>query len=56
MGSDHRNNSNTSGYDENKTKFKVEAINASNLNAIRKRNMNRLIIGKLNIDSLRNKF
>lgn len=45
MGSDHRNNSNTSDYHESKAKFKVEAINVSNLNEIPKRNMNRLIIG-----------
>ena len=48
--------SNTNDYDENKAKFKVGAISASNLNAIHKRNINRLIIGQLNINSLRNKF
>ena len=47
---------NTNDYDENKAKFKVGAISASNLNAIRKRNINRLIIGQLNINSLRHKF
>ena len=31
-------------------------ISSSNLNAIRKRNINRLIIGQLNINSLRKKF
>ena len=35
----------TNDYDENKAKFKVGAISAGNLNAIRKRNINRLIIG-----------
>ena len=37
---------NTNDYDENKAKFKVGAISASNLNAIRKRYINRLIIGQ----------
>ena len=35
-----------------KTKLKFGAISASNLNAICKRNINRLIIGQLNINSL----
>ena len=56
LASDNRKNLNTSDYDENKAKFKVGAISASNLNAICKRNINRLIIGQLNINSLRNKF
>ena len=47
---------NTNDYDENEAKFKVSAISASNLSAIRKRNINRLIIGKLNKNSLRNEF
>ena len=47
---------NTNDYHENKAKFKVGAISASNLNAIRKRNINRLIIRQLNINSLRNKY
>ena len=49
-------NRNTNDYDENKAKFNVGAISASNLNAIRKRNINRLIIRQLNINSLGNKF
>ena len=56
LASDNRKNRNTDDYDENKAKFKVGAINASNVNAIRKPNINRLIIGQLNINSLRNKF
>ena len=56
MASDNINNRNTNDYDENKAKFKVGAISASNLNALRKCNVNRLIIGQLNINSLRNKF
>ena len=47
---------NTNDYDENKAKFKVGAISASNLNTIRKRSINRLILGQLNINSLRIKF
>ena len=47
---------NTNDYDENEAKFKVSAISASNLSAIRKRNINRLIIGQLNKNSLRNEF
>ena len=35
-----------------KLRAKVGAISASNLNAIRKRNINRLIIDQLNINSL----
>ena len=31
-------------------------ISSSNLNVIRKRNINRLIIGQLHVNSLRNKF
>ena len=56
LSSDNINNRNTNDYDENKAKFKVVAISASNLNAVRKRNINRLIIGQLNVNSLRNKF
>ena len=56
MGNDNKKNRNSNDYDENKAKFKVGAISASNLNAIRKRNINRLIIGPLNINSLRNKL
>ena len=54
--SDNINNRSTNDYDEKKAKFKVGAISASNLNALRKRNINRLIIGQLNINFLRNKF
>ena len=56
LGSDNRKNRNTNDYDENKAKFKIGAISAGNLNAIRKRNINRLIKGQLKINSLRNKF
>ena len=66
LGRDNRKNRNTNDHDENKAKFKVGAISAGNLNAIRKRNINRLIvkyerrnrliIGQLKINSLRNKF
>ena len=54
--SDNIHNCNTNNYNENKGKFKVGAIRASNLTVIRKRNINRLIIGQLNINSLGNKF
>ena len=54
--SDKRNNRNTNDYDENRAKLKVDASSAINLNAIRKRNINKLVIGQLNINSLRNKF
>ena len=47
---------NTNDHDENKGKFKVSGISASNLNVIRKSNINRLIIGQLNMNFLRNKF
>ena len=56
LGSDNRKNRNTNDHDENKAKFKIGAISAGNLNAIRKRNINRLIKGQLKINSLRNKF
>ena len=56
LASVYRNNSNTNDYDENKAKLKVGKISASNLNAVRKRNINRLIIEQLNINSLWNKF
>ena len=56
LASDNRKNRNTNDYDENKAKFKAGEICGNNLNAIRKRNINRLIIGQLNINSLRNKF
>ena len=36
---------NTNDYDENKAKCKVGAISASNLNLVRERNINRLILG-----------
>ena len=36
--------------------LKVGAISASNLNAVLKLNINRLIIGQLNVNSLRDKF
>ena len=49
-------NRNTNDYDANKAKFKVDVINAGNLNAIRKCSINRLIMRQLNINSLRNKF
>ena len=39
-----------------KAKFKVGAISARNLNAIRKCSINKLIQGPLNINFLRNKF
>ena len=51
-----RKNRNTNDYDENIAQFKVGATSASDLKAIRKCDINRLIIGKLNINSLRNKF
>ena len=54
LASDKRKNRNTNNYDENKSKFNVSAVSANSLNAIRKRNLYRLIIGKLNINSLRN--
>ena len=53
---DNRKNCNTNDYDENKAKLKAGAISASNLNPIHARNINKLIIGQLNINSLRNKF
>ena len=56
LGSDNRKNRSTNDHDENKAKFKFGAVSAGNLNAIRKRNINRLIIGQLKINSLRNKF
>ena len=56
LASDNGKNRNANDYDEVKAKFKVRAISASNLNAIRKRNINRLIIGKLNINSMRKKM
>ena len=56
LASDNRKNRNANDYDENKANFKVGAISASNLIAFRKRNINKLIIGQLNINSLRNKF
>ena len=52
LASVYRNNSNTNDYDENKAKLKVGKISASNFNAVRKRNINRLIIEQLNINSL----
>ena len=39
-----------------KIKFNGKEIRGSNLKAIRKGNINKLIIGQLNINSLRNKF
>ena len=56
LASDHRKNRNTNDYNESKAKSKVGAISASNLNAVRKRKINRLIMGQLNINFLRNKF
>ena len=44
------------GSDENKAKLKVKALSGSNLKDVRKGNKNKLIIGQLNINSLRNKF
>ena len=41
---------------ENEAKFKGKQLSGSNLKAIRKGNINKLIIGQLNINSLRNKF
>ena len=41
----NRKNRNTNDYDENKAKFKVGAIIASNLNSVRERNINTLILG-----------
>ena len=41
----NRKNRNTNDYDENKAKFKVGAISASNLNSVRERNINTLILG-----------
>ena len=54
--SDNRNNCRTNDYDENKATFKAGSIGASNLKAIRKRNINKLIKGRLNINPPRNKF
>ena len=56
MASDDRNSCRTNDYDENKAKFKVDAIGASNLKAIRKRNINKMIKGQQNINPPRNKF
>ena len=42
--------------DENKAKFKGKQLSGSNLKAIHKGNIKKLIIGQLNINSLRNKF
>ena len=55
LASDNKNNRNTNDYEVNKVKLIVDAVSASNFNAIRKR-INRLIIGQLNINSLWNKF
>ena len=55
LASDNEKNCYTNDYEEVKAKLKVRAISASNLNAIRKRNINRLIIGQLNINSMRKK-
>ena len=44
LASDNRNNCNVNDSDENKAKFKVSAISASNLNAIRKCNISRFIV------------
>ena len=41
----NRKNRNTNDYDENKAKFKVGAISASNLNSVRECNINTLILG-----------
>ena len=46
----------THDTDENKAKFKGKQISGSNLKAILKGNINKLIRGQLNINSLRNKF
>ena len=54
LASDKRKNCNTSDYDESEAEFKVRTISTRNLNAIRKRNINRFIIGQLIINSLRN--
>ena len=46
----------TRDTDENKAKFKCKQLSGSNLMAIRTGNINKLIIGQLTINSLRNKF
>ena len=46
----------TRDTDENKAKCKGKQLSGSNLKAIRKGNINKLIIGQLNINSPRNKF
>ena len=46
----------THDTDENKAKFNGKQPSGSNLKAIRKGNINKLIIGQLNINSLRNKL
>ena len=53
--SNNINNRNASDYDYHKAKFNVGAVTASNLNAIRKCSINILIIGQLNINSVRNR-
>ena len=53
----HNNSINsTHDTDENKVKFTGKQISGSNLKAIRIGNINKLIIGQLNINSQRNKF
>ena len=42
--------------DENKAKFKGKQLSGSNLKAIHRGNIKKLIIGQLNINSQRNKF
>ena len=54
MAIDNRTNCNTNDYDENKAKFKGGTISSGNLNTICKCNIDRLIIGQLNINSLIN--
>ena len=46
----------TRDTDKNKAKYKSKQLSGSNLKAIRKGNIKKLIIGQLNINSLRNKF
>ena len=47
---------NNQDTDENKAKFKDKQISGRNLKVILKGNINKLIKGQLNINSLRNKF
>ena len=50
------NDSINSTHDTDENKAKSKQLRGSNLKAIRKENINKLIIGQLNINSLRNKL